>query len=74
MLVGVAPPPSLIPTLWTIGILHYKQAKLHKDMQHSVTNHQEGNWKKIIHFGKNSCTKVSLISEGIAKKGAKSLR
>ena len=37
MLVGVTPlSPSLIPTLWNIGILHYKQAKLHKDMQHSV--------------------------------------
>ena len=37
MLVGVAPlPPSLIPTLWKIGILHHKQAKLPKDMQHSV--------------------------------------
>ena len=37
MLVGVAPlPPSLTPTLWNIGILHYKQAKLRKDMQQSV--------------------------------------
>ena len=37
MLVGVAPlTPYLIPTLWNIGILHYKQAKLRKDMQHSV--------------------------------------
>ena len=37
MLVGVAPlPPSLIPAHWNIGILHYKQAKLRKDMQHSV--------------------------------------
>ena len=31
---GSAPP--LIPTLWDIGILHHKQAKLHKDMQHSL--------------------------------------
>ena len=30
--VGVAPPPSL----WNIGILHYKQAKLRRDIQHSV--------------------------------------
>ena len=29
MLVGKAP---LIPTLWNMGILHYKQAKLRKDM------------------------------------------
>ena len=29
-------PPSLIPTLWNIGILHYKQAKLPKHLQHSV--------------------------------------
>ena len=28
---------SLIPTLWNIGILHYKQAKLRKDMQLSVS-------------------------------------
>ena len=34
MLVGVA--PFLIPALWNIDILHYKQAKLHKDIQHSV--------------------------------------
>ena len=33
MLVGVA---SLHPTLWNIGILHYKQAKLRKHLQHSV--------------------------------------
>jgi hypothetical protein len=32
MLVGVALlPPSLIPTLWNIGILLHKQAKLRKD-------------------------------------------
>ena len=37
MLVGVAPlPSSLIPTLWNIGILYYKSAKLRKDIQHSV--------------------------------------
>ena len=28
--------PSLIPTLWNIGILHHKETKLRKDMQHSV--------------------------------------
>ena len=33
MLVGVAPLP---PSLWNIDILHHKQAKLRKDMQHSV--------------------------------------
>ena len=33
---GSGPPPSLIPTLWNIGILHYKQAKLPKHLQHSV--------------------------------------
>ena len=38
MLVGVAPlPPSLIPAHWNIGILYYKQTKLRKDMQHSVS-------------------------------------
>jgi hypothetical protein len=35
MLVGV-PTPSLIPTLWNIGILQYKQAKMRKHLQHSV--------------------------------------
>ena len=29
-------PPSLNPTLWSISILHYKQAKLRKHLQHSV--------------------------------------
>ena len=29
-------PPSLILALWNIGILHYKQAKLPKHLQHSV--------------------------------------
>ena len=29
-------PPSLNPTLWNIGILHYKQDKLRKHLQHSV--------------------------------------
>ena len=33
---GSGSPPSLIPAHWNIGILHYKQAKLRKDMQHSV--------------------------------------
>ena len=35
MLVGVGSPPFLIPAQWNIGIFRYKQAKLHKDMQHS---------------------------------------
>ena len=34
MPVGVA--PFLIPALWNIDILHYKQAKLPKHLQHSV--------------------------------------
>ena len=29
-------PPSLIPTLWNIGILHHRQAKPPKHLQHSV--------------------------------------
>ena len=33
---GSGNPPFLIPALWNIGILLYKQAKLRKDMQHSV--------------------------------------
>ena len=37
MLVGVAfLPPSLIPALQNIGILHHKKAKLPKRLQHSV--------------------------------------
>ena len=36
MLVGVAPHTSSIPTLWNIGTLLHRQAKLSKDMQHSV--------------------------------------
>ena len=35
MLVGV-PTPSLIPTLWNIGILLHKQAELPKHLQHNV--------------------------------------
>ena len=33
---GSGIPPPLIPILWNIGILYYKQTKLHKDMQYSV--------------------------------------
>ena len=37
MLLGVASlPPSLIPTLRKIGILHHKKAKLRKHMRQSV--------------------------------------
>ena len=37
MLVEVAYlPPSLISTLWNIGILHHKKAKLRNDMRQSV--------------------------------------
>ena len=44
MLVGVASlPPSLNPTLWNIGILDYKQAKLRKHLQHGVHAHSRGN-------------------------------
>ena len=39
MLVGVASlPPSLIPALQNIGILHHKKAKLPKHLQHSETS------------------------------------
>jgi hypothetical protein len=33
---GSGHPPSLISTLWNIGILHHKEAKLPKHLQHSV--------------------------------------
>ena len=33
---GNGPPPSLIPTLWKIGILNYEQGKLRKHLQNSV--------------------------------------
>ena len=36
---GSGPPPSLIPTLWNIGILHCNQAKLPKHLQHSVSTY-----------------------------------
>ena len=40
MLVRVASlPPSLIPSLQNIGILHHKKAKLPKDLQQSVYLH-----------------------------------
>ena len=39
MLVGVASlPPSLIPVLQNIGILHHKKAKLPKHLQQSVAD------------------------------------
>ena len=34
--IGSGFPPFLNPTLWNIGILLYKQAKLPKYLQHSV--------------------------------------
>ena len=33
---GSGSSPSFIPTLWNIGILLHKKAKLRKDIQHSV--------------------------------------
>ena len=37
MLVGVASlPPSLIPALWNIAILHHKKAKLRNNIRQSV--------------------------------------
>ena len=36
MLKGSGSPPSLNPTLWNLGILHYKQAKLHKHLPQSI--------------------------------------
>ena len=33
---GSGPPPSFNSTLWNIGILQYKQAKLPIHLQHSV--------------------------------------
>ena len=36
MLVGVATLPPLFPPSRNIGILHYKNAKLRKHLQHSV--------------------------------------
>ena len=41
MLVGVAFLPLSIPPSGTyLGILHHKQAKLRKDMQHSVSEEE----------------------------------
>ena len=45
MLVGVASlPPSLIPALPNIGMLHHKKAKLPKNLQHSVIVHHIVLW------------------------------
>ena len=55
MLVGVAFSPSLNPTLWNIGILHYKQAKLPKQLQHSVPESKD---PKVIY---PSTLKIDLI-------------
>ena len=35
-------PPSFIPALWNIGILHHKKAKLRKHMRQSVVSKQSG--------------------------------
>ena len=49
MLVGVASlPPSLIPALQNVGILHHKKAKLPKHLQQSVLS------KKIENCGNYS--------------------
>ena len=46
MLVGVASlSPSLNPTLWNIGILQYKQAKLPNHLQHSVSWLPKSEWQ-----------------------------
>ena len=62
MLVGMA--PSLIPTLWNIGILHYKQAKLPKHLQHSVSNVASRALRKqpIGKFGSNQMSILNLYS------------
>ena len=44
-------PPSLIPALRNIGILHYKKAKLRKHLQHSVRTRR-------IHTGGYAQTKL----------------
>ena len=49
MLVGVASlPPSLIPALWNIGILHHKKAKLRKLMRQSLSRLLEPRLKVLI--------------------------
>ena len=50
---GSGSPPSLIPAHWNIGILHYKQVKLRKDMQHSVPQSDENSVQLVrCSFGK----------------------
>ena len=51
---GSGTPPSLIPTLWNIGILHFKQAKLRKDMQHSV-------WKACVSVNYSSMSNDQIL-------------
>ena len=46
MLVGVAfLPPSLIPALQNIGVLHHKKAKLRINLQQSVNEFNVGDMK-----------------------------
>ena len=40
-------PPFLIPTLWNMGILLHKKAKLRKYMQHSVCTHSKSCVHKV---------------------------
>ena len=71
MLVGVASlPPSLIPALWNIGILHHEKAKLPIHLQQSVYPSQAEirNWARMNHLWHTSARaatggKVALFQE-----------
>ena len=58
---GSGPLPFLIPAHWNIGILHYKQAKLPKYLQHSV-HIQE------IEIGKNNPVFIFYVLKIISSK------
>ena len=55
-------PPTLIPTLWNIDILLHKQAKLRKDMQHSVFSAFWGSQSKMENFNNSNWV---LIEKGV---------
>ena len=54
-------PPSLIPTLWNIGILHHKKAKLRKHMRQSVYHEHRFTYPQKGLCRPALCVLISLI-------------
>ena len=44
---GSGSPPFIISAHWNIDILHYKKAKLLKDMQYNICSESKEKWSKI---------------------------